>query len=581
MSDTDDYDSSSDNDDLSERNRFRRILAYLGHPHGYDNELIDIPRNQSPTMEIYQALIDDSSVSDIFPDVHYDSTYGSEALLNNTPNELDYPDDDSSCSSRNTSTFKLFRQRHINKKKIPRPKSNYWCLPKELYNREIGHYNRRAQWGYKFYQSTVGVLKLKISKQLKGHIGCVNSLDFNNTGEIIASGSDDHRICLWNWSNGKCLLNHNSLHTRNIFQTKFLTTHGGTHIISSGKDGLVVLSALNNYDIAYSKIIARHDNACNKVGVHHDTPYVVLSCGDDGIVKNLDIRESPIIENERTTNILHIKKMRGVSMRLYGIDINPMKSNEFIVNGDDEYVRMYDKRYITVDPIQLFHREFKTTKEEQNGDSAISGIYNSDVNGTNNDIYLTNSASENVDSDHDEDSISGMPAKFLSHITSAVYSYCGSEILASYSEDDIYLFDAYGRSNSVLHSYSGHLNRITVKGVNFYGPRSDYVVSGSDDGFIYVWDKKTEAIVQRKSADQESVNVLEGHPHIPTLATSGLDSTIKIWEPLNVSERPNKRQLRMSIIKNRVERNQKRRPAERLYHLNHVSSIYFHTGYKY
>lgn len=51
----------------------------------------------------------------------------------------------------------------------------------------------------------------------------------------------------------------------------------------------------------YSKIIARHDKACDTVGVHHDTPYVVLSCGEDGIVKNIDIRESPIIENERTT----------------------------------------------------------------------------------------------------------------------------------------------------------------------------------------------------------------------------------------------------------------------------------------
>jgi DDB1- and CUL4-associated factor 8 len=61
------------------------------------------------------------------------------------------------------------------------------------------------------------------------------------------------------------------------------------------------LSAVNNYDFIYSKIIARHESSCNKVGVHHDTPYVVLSCGDDGIVKNIDIRESPINENERIT----------------------------------------------------------------------------------------------------------------------------------------------------------------------------------------------------------------------------------------------------------------------------------------
>lgn len=42
-----------------------------------------------------------------------------------------------------------------------------------------------------------------------------------------------------------------------------------------------------------------------------------------------------------------------------------------------------------------------------------------------------------------------------------------------------------------------------VKGVNFYGPRSDYVVSGSECGYIFVWDKKTEAIVQRKHADKK------------------------------------------------------------------------------
>eukprot|EP00102_Acyrthosiphon_pisum_P010200 XP_008178425.1 PREDICTED: DDB1- and CUL4-associated factor 8 isoform X2 [Acyrthosiphon pisum] len=62
---------------------------------------------------------------------------------------------------------------------------------------------------------------------------------------------------------------------------------------------------------------------------------------------------------------------------------------------------------------------------------------------------------------------------------------------------------------------------------------------------MFIWDKKTEAIVQRKRADKKgTVNVLEGHPHIPTLATSGLDKTIKIWEPLNISQHPNKKKLK-------------------------------------
>uniref|UniRef100_A0A2H8TPX2 DDB1-and CUL4-associated factor 8 n=1 Tax=Melanaphis sacchari TaxID=742174 RepID=A0A2H8TPX2_9HEMI len=246
-------------------------------------------------------------------------------------------------------------------------------------------------------------------------------------------------------------------------------------------------------------------------------------------------------------------------MHLYCIDINPMKPYEFIVNGDDEYVRMYDKRKISVDPVKQFRREIKNNKTEkkrysiinETEDSAINGTDNSDDSSDNGAVHVADigaSASINVDSDYDEDDISSFASsslQYLSYITSAVYSYCGTEILASYSEDDIYLFDANGRSNSVLHNYSGHLNRMTIKGVNFYGPRSDYVISGSDSGYIYIWNKETEAIVQRKHADKSgSVNVLEAHPHIPTLATSGLDKTIKIWEPLNVSQRLKKKNLR-------------------------------------
>ena len=33
---------------------------------------------------------------------------------------------------------------------------------------------------------------------LKGHVGSVNSISFNNNGKILASGSDDKKIILWN-----------------------------------------------------------------------------------------------------------------------------------------------------------------------------------------------------------------------------------------------------------------------------------------------------------------------------------------------------------------------------------------------
>jgi len=71
----------------------------------------------------------------------------------------------------------------------------------------------------------------------------------------------------------------------------------------------------------------------------------------------------------------------------------------------------------------------------------------------------------------------------------------------------------------------------TVKSVNFYGPESEFVVSGSDCGHIFLWESKSGRIRQVMKGDRDVVNVLEPHPFDLTLATSGIESDIKIWTP--------------------------------------------------
>jgi WD repeat-containing protein 42A len=46
---------------------------------------------------------------------------------------------------------------------------------------------------------------------------------------------------------------------------------------------------------------------------------------------------------------------------------------------------------------------------------------------------------------------------------------------------------------------------ISVKGVNFFGPKSEFIVSGSDCGNVFFWDKHTESIVQYMHADENGV----------------------------------------------------------------------------
>nr|DAD46690.1 TPA_asm: hypothetical protein HUJ06_016627 [Nelumbo nucifera] len=79
--------------------------------------------------------------------------------------------------------------------------------------------------------------------------------------------------------------------------------------------------------------------------------------------------------------------------------------------------------------------------------------------------------------------------------------------------------------------YEGHINRDTVKGVNFFGPNCEYVVSGSDCGHIFIWRKKGGQLLRAMEADKDVVNCIESHPHATMLASSGIESDIKLWTP--------------------------------------------------
>lgn len=81
--------------------------------------------------------------------------------------------------------------------------------------------------------------------------------------------------------------------------------------------------------------------------------------------------------------------------------------------------------------------------------------------------------------------------------------------------------------------YSGHCNVRTVKDVNFFGLDDEFVVSGSDDGNLFIWDRKTSQIVNILKGDDEVVNVVQGHPYETMLAVSGIDHTVKIFSADN------------------------------------------------
>jgi hypothetical protein len=143
------------------------------------------------------------------------------------------------------------------------------------------------------------------------------------------------------------------------------------------------------------------------------------------------------------------------------------------------------------------------------------------------------------------------------------YDHTGEMLIGSYNDDDVYSFlvdehavatrrtppgmnrlraqsmgqtdtesEAPPPSTGYYRKYSGHRNNNTVKQVVFMGGRSDFVISGSDCGHLFIWDTHTAEVVQMLKADEVgAINCLAPHPTLPLLATSGLENDAKVWYP--------------------------------------------------
>ncbi|XP_042639091.1 DDB1- and CUL4-associated factor 8-like [Orycteropus afer afer] len=385
---------------------------------------------------------------------------------------------------------------------LPRPR---WRVLTALRDRQLGS---SARFVYEACGARVFVQRLHLQYELEGHIGCVNTVHFNQRGTWLVSGSDDLKVMVWDWVQRQPVLDFESGHENNIIQAKFLPNCGDSTIATCSRDGQVRIAELSAIPhCKNTKRVAQHKQASHKLALEPDSPFKFLTSGEDAVVFSIDLRQ------EKPASKVVVTKQGERKVGLYTICVNPANIHQFAVGGEDQFVRIYDQRKINK--------------------------------------YVNN----------------GVLKKFCPHhlvqcnskpnITSLVYSHDGTELLASYNDEDIYLF--YSSDNDgvqYVKRYKGHRNKATVKGVNFYGPRSEFVVSGSDCGNIFFWEKSSCQIIKFLAGDEGgSVNCIEPHPYLPLMATSGLDHNVKIWAPIADSS-PDLSGLKSVIKRNKLERDE-------------------------
>ncbi|KAK3000860.1 hypothetical protein RJ639_021090 [Escallonia herrerae] len=428
-----------------------------------------------------------------------------------------------------------------------RPRTSLDTAIVDVWKREVGELSTR-NFSHRLGASEDLVLRLELFRKLEKHRGCVNAVSFNADGEILVSGSDDRRVTLWDWQMGRVKLSFHSGHSNNVFQAKIMPYTEDRTIVTCAADGQV-LATLQLYPrrkrmtagdwnrqrrgSAYedgrvrraqipergqveTKLLGKHQGRVHKLAIEPGSPYIFYTCGEDGVVQHFDLRTRAARELFTCYSVDDASRR---PINLYTIAIDQRNPNMFVVAGSDAYARLYDIRKHQWDgsadldqPTDYFCPQHLIGDEYV----GITGLAFSDygellVSYNDESIYLFT-----------------RDMGLGSNPTSASLTSIDSEMKADQNSADS-AADADAKVGPQV--YKGHKNCKTVKGVNFFGPKCEYVVSGSDCGRIFIWKKKGGELVRVMEADEQVVNCIECHPHMTLLASSGIEHDIKIWTP--------------------------------------------------
>ena len=430
-----------------------------------------------------------------------------------------------------------------------------------------------------------------LSSILEGHRGCVNTVAWSDRGDTLVSSGDDLTIILRSRAeNFKEICRIPTTHTGNVFSAKFIPGTSDANIASCARDGAVKV-----HDVEYQRCIrtlGQYDFTMHKLVFLPRDLSVILSCGEDGRVRRFDVREpdmtagSPrnVVVDLSSTNQHHSVELHSIAVHHRGHIVG--------CAGEGPYVRLYDIRATSPHIPWLYECVARLGGESQVASrsqqkSRVTGIAFGGAHGgllatsyLGGDVVLFDVEAAPTEVLHLTDPLlvskpmglagrvthdpSSPPPPYLTpdeverlrvihrmrHLTKKMGDAKPAHPLELLLQEE-------GKEGlcPVLGHLSGHVNVGTIKEVAFSGMDQEYVLSGSDCGSVFIWSVATGKIVNvLQNADQRTVNCMATNPQdCTTLATSGIDTSVKIWTPTRAEE-PAEDSAFTEIVKNNERR---------------------------
>ncbi|KAK5857977.1 hypothetical protein PBY51_011183 [Eleginops maclovinus] len=321
-------------------------------------------------------------------------------------------------------------------------------------------------------------------KDMLGHFGCVNAIEFsNNGGEWLVSGGDDRRVLLWNMEEALHARSKpvklKGEHLSNIFCLAFDSTN--RKVFSGGNDEQVILHDVERMETVN---VFLHIDAVYSLSVSPVNDNVFASSSDDGRVLIWDTREPPSAEPFC---------LASYPSAFHSVMFNPVEPRLIATANSKEGVGLWDIR------------KPRSSLLRYGGSMSLQ---------------------------------SAMSVRFNSS---------GTQLLALRRRLPPVLYELHSRLPSFQFDNQGYFNSCTMKSCCFAGDRDQYILSGSDDFNLYMWKipKDPEAWGAGRVVNGAFM-VLKGHrsivnqvrfnPHTYMICSSGVEKVIKAWSPYQQPE---------------------------------------------
>jgi WD and tetratricopeptide repeats protein 1 len=268
-----------------------------------------------------------------------------------------------------------------------------------LRNREVNHKNvdiKNLQTHSSFVE------RLDLITKLYGHEGCVNCLEFNTRGNILASASDDLNVFLFDPYQKKKIKSFPTHHRGNIFTVKFLPKSNDNQIVTGAADNCMFVYDLNHTEDPIFKCRC-HQSRVKRVAVAPELPSVFFSSSEDGCIFQIDLREPHTCHSSEKNHQEYVEAKC--------IAVNPRRPEQLAVGANDCYARIYDRRMIHLVP--------NGGGDNSQGDNLPKGCAKYYAAGH---LQTINDSSNKT-------------------ITFVSFSPDGNELLVNYGAEQIYLFD--------------------------------------------------------------------------------------------------------------------------------------------